>query len=189
MAQLRVVLDACVLYSAPLRDTFLRLAIHDLFQARWTDRILDEWVDNLVVKRPDLNRPRLERTRRLMNTHVQDAIVTGYEPLIETVTLPDADDRHVFAAAIHCNATLIITFNLKDFPPSHLAQYGVEAQHPDQFILGLLTANTPKVCAVLRRQRSMLMKPPVSVDDFLGTLSEQGLGQTVEALGAYRAVL
>ena len=35
----RIVLyDACVLYPAPLRDLLMRLALTDLFQARWTDR-------------------------------------------------------------------------------------------------------------------------------------------------------
>ena len=53
-----------------------------------------------------------------MDEHVPDCLVTGYEPLISGLSLPDADDRHVLAAAIHVGASLIITYNLSDFPAS-----------------------------------------------------------------------
>lgn len=42
------VLDANVLYPAPLRDLLMRLAVTDLFAARWTERIHDEWIRNLL---------------------------------------------------------------------------------------------------------------------------------------------
>lgn len=61
-----------------------------------------------------------------MNEAVPDSLVTGYESLIAGLDLPDVDDRHVLAAAIHCNADAIITFNLRDFPAEKLAQYDIE---------------------------------------------------------------
>jgi hypothetical protein len=67
--------------------------------------------------------PGLERTCDKMNSNVRDCLVTGYEPLIEGLTLPDPDDRHVLAAAILAGA---------DVRP--LARFSVEAQHPDKFI-------------------------------------------------------
>ena len=69
-----------------------------------------------------------------MNQAVPDALVSGYEDLIDGLTLPDADDRHVLAAAIRCGASVIVTFNERDFPKDLLAAYGVEVQHPDEFI-------------------------------------------------------
>jgi len=57
--------DACVLYPAQLRDLLLRVARSDSFKARWTDRIHDEWVRNLLQDRPDIAPERLARTREL----------------------------------------------------------------------------------------------------------------------------
>ena len=46
----------------------------------------------------DLDANRIDRTRNLMDTHLPDALVTGHEPLIAGLALPDPDDRHVLAA-------------------------------------------------------------------------------------------
>lgn len=81
MATFTALYDACVLYPAPLRDLLMHLALADLYRARWTDRIHEEWIRNLLEKRPDLNRNLLERTRQLMNAHVRDCLVTGYDHL------------------------------------------------------------------------------------------------------------
>lgn len=100
MAQLTVVYDACVLYPAPLRDLLMSLTQSGLFHARWTDQIHDEWMRNLLTNSPHLTRERLERTKAKMNAAVRDCLVENYEPLIATLDLPDADDRHVLASAI-----------------------------------------------------------------------------------------
>lgn len=88
MANLIVVYDACVLYPAPLRDLFLRLALTDLYQAKWTKAIHEEWINSLLRKRPDLSRNQLEKIREKMDLHVRDALVDNYEELIEKVKLP-----------------------------------------------------------------------------------------------------
>ncbi len=114
------------------------LALTDLFKARWTDEIHDEWIRNVLENRPDLTLSQLTRTKNLMNANVRDCLVTGYESLIPTLELPDPGDRHVLAAAIRVGADFIVTFNLKDFPEEALAPYGVEAIHPDEFSLYLI---------------------------------------------------
>lgn len=96
--------DACVLFPAPVRDLLLHLAVTDQFRARWTDAIHEEWIRAVLNSRPDLSRKRLERTRRSMDAHVRDALITDFEDLIPTLTLPDPDDRHVLAAAIRGRA-------------------------------------------------------------------------------------
>ncbi|WP_354002110.1 PIN domain-containing protein [Pseudotabrizicola sediminis] len=52
-----------------------------------------------------------------MDRATRDCLVTGYEALMPALTLPDADDRHVLAAAIVGRCDAIVTQNLKDFPP------------------------------------------------------------------------
>ena len=88
-----VIYDACVLYPAPLRDLLMRLALTDLYRARWSDQIHEEWITAVLRNRSDLSRAQLERTRSLMNAHVRDALVDGYQSLIPALELPDPDDR------------------------------------------------------------------------------------------------
>lgn len=133
MAKFSAIYDACVLYPAPLRDLLMQLALTDLFKARWTDQIHQEWIEALL-RRDKYDRKVLERTRELMDASVRDAKVSGYEALIEALVLPDPDDRHVLAAAIKAGANAIVTFNLKDFPSDVLSKYGIEAIHPDEFV-------------------------------------------------------
>lgn len=182
MANFTVVYDANVLYPAPLRDFLMRLALTDMFRARWTNDIHDEWIRNVLQTRPDLTREQLERTRELMNAHVQDCVVEGYQSLIPGLELPDPNDRHVLAAAIRANASVIVTFNLKDFPAEQMEQYGIEAQHPDEFIAHLIDLNQAKVCGAAERQRRSLRNPPKTVDEYLETLLRQGLPQTATML-------
>jgi cytosine/adenosine deaminase-related metal-dependent hydrolase len=184
-----VVYDACVLYPAPLRDLLMRLALTDLFRARWSDLIHDEWIRSVLAQRPDLSAQLLERTRQLMNSHVRDALVSGFEHLIPAVALPDPDDRHVVAAAIHSGASLIVTFNLKDFPPEVLQRYNLVAQHPDDFIFDLFDLHPARVCEAAASHRRSLRSPPKGVDEYLDTLLRTGLTQTASGLRKWRVVL
>jgi hypothetical protein len=99
MANFTAIYDACVLYPASLRDFLLRLAMTELFRARWTDHIHGEWMRSVLNNRKDLTAGQLERTRQLMDQAVPDCLVTDYEDLIDSLELPDPDDRHVLAAA------------------------------------------------------------------------------------------
>ena len=185
MANFTVVYDACVLYPAPLRDLLMRLALTDLFRARWSDDIHEEWITNLLANRPDLTREQLERTRTLMNANVRDCIVQGYRDLIDGLDLPDPNDRHVLAAAIRARADVILTFNLEDFPADRLAEYGIEAQHPDEFVEHLIDLNQAKVCAAVEEHFQSLRNPPKTRDQYLDTLLRQGLPQTAVLLRSY----
>jgi predicted nucleic acid-binding protein len=174
--------DACVLYGAPLRDLLMHLALTDLFRAKWSDDIHEEWMRNLLQARPDLRREQLERTRDLMNAHVRDCLVTGYEELITALQLPDPLDRHVLAAAIRSKADIIVTFNLRHYPNEVLEKYGIDVQHPDEFITHLLDIAAPTVCAAAKRHRESLRNPPKSVEEYLSVLERQGLPQSVAVL-------
>ncbi len=136
-----VIYDANVLYPNSLRDLLIRVAQAGLVQAKWTDQILDETFRNLTSNRPDLDPVKLDRTRELMNRAIRDVLITGYEPLIDVLDLPDADDRHVLAAAIKSNAQLIVTENTKDFPDDKLSAWNVTARTADDFVLDTIDLN------------------------------------------------
>ena len=181
-SQYTALYDACVLYPAPLRDLLMQLALTDLFRARWSDQIHDEWIRNVLRNQPNLSAEQLERTRRLMNSHVRDCLVTGYESLIPELALPDPDDRHVLAAAIRGGADGIVTFNLKDFPQDRLAPYGIQAQHPDDFIADVIDLHPLKVAAAAETVRQRLKRYPKSRDEYLDILLKQQLPLTVSLL-------
>lgn len=183
------VYDACVLYPAPLRDFLIWLGLSGRFRARWSAQIHDEWKRNLLLNRRDLVPEQLDRTSALMDRAIPDGLVTGHETLISGLNLPDPDDRHVLAAAIRSSASVIVTFNQKDFPAAALAPFGIEAQHPDEFIENLFDLDQAAVVSAAQRQRAQLKNPTMDVTRYLDVLLRQGLVQTVKALSTYQAIL
>ena len=176
------VLDACVLYSAPVRDILLSLTHQGLCHARWTDKINEEWIRNLLKNRPDLDPAKLGRTIELMGLTILDWRISGYAPFIETIKLPDPDDRHVVAAALIGHADAIVTFNLRDFPKEALEPLGLEAQHPDDFVVNQLHLSLPEALKAIKAMRLRLVRPPQSVAQLLATLERCGLPQTAALL-------
>lgn len=162
MARLVAVLDANVLYPARLRDLFLRLAIAGLFSARWTDEILDECFNSLSADRPDLTAAQLDRTRHLMGVAIPDALIEGYDHLVEQIGLPDPDDRHVLAAAIAAGADLLVTWNVADFPGRATASHRLSVVTPDKLLLRLVEVDADAVLVDARRTGIELAAP---VDD------------------------
>ncbi|CAM3801867.1 hypothetical protein DESA109040_21820 [Deinococcus saxicola] len=134
------VYDASVLYPSLIRNLLMYLGTEGLMAARWTAAIHDEWTRNLLEDRPGLTAERLARTWEQMTVALPDAEVEGFEHLIGTLSLPDPDDRHVLAAAIHADAELIVMQNLKHFPAGELTPHGIEALTPDALLGRLLDA-------------------------------------------------
>ena len=182
-------LDANVLYPAPMRDLLMQMAVMDLFQAKWTAEIHREWIEALLRKEPHRERAALERTRDLMDRSTRDCLITGYEPLVSVVALPDVHDRHVLAAAVAGRCDVIVSQNLKHFPDAALARYGIEARHPDAFIAGHLSLAPGLLCDAVRRVRARLKNPPYSVAEYLDTLARQGLVATAAKLEQFAELL
>ncbi|MBA1289649.1 PIN domain-containing protein [Pseudomonas japonica] len=183
------VYDANVLYPAPLRDFLMHLALTGIYRARWTAQIHHEWKRNLLLNRPDLSQEQLDRTSSTMDKAVPDALVTGHECLCPSLDLPDPDDRHVLAAAIKCNASVIVTFNLKDFPSHALSGFDIEAVHPDDFIADLFDLDPAAVLQAAHAQRASLKNPSHTAREFLSRLSRQGLTQSVKLLAEYERLI
>ena len=180
-----VLLDACTLYPAALRDVLMRLTLHGLIRACWTDAIYDEWIEAVLRDRPDLSRAQLERTRQLMNLHAEDSLVSGYERHLPKLELPDPDDCHVLAAAIESGADVLLTWNLRDFPEAALSGHGIAVMTPDDLLEKLFTDHRDMLVAVLREARSCLKNPPLTAAAYLETLRGQGLKSTCSLLEAF----
>jgi len=164
-----------------LRDLLLSLAGTDLFRARWTEAINDEWTRNLKAKRPELSE-KIDRTRLQVDKSVPDCLISGYESLIPSLNLSDLNDRHVLAAAIRGRADVIVTYNLEDFPDSVLAGFGIEAWHPDRFVSHLLSLDDIKVCNAIKELLARLRNPPVALNDYLENLEKVGLSISASRL-------
>jgi len=177
-----VVYDACVLYPAPLRDLLIRIARRGLVRAKWSGAIVDECFRSILKNEPHRRPESLTRTRELLNLAVADCLVTGYEDLIESIELPDLDDRHVVATAVRCGAQAIVTANLKDFPRKNLLRFGLEAIHPDEFVLDCIDLSVAAVLGAIREQAASLKRPPLSTAEVMAKLQENGLTRSIAKL-------
>ena len=179
-SEITAVLDACVLYPAPVRDILLNIAQTRLYSAKWSDEINAEWTRNLLKNRPDLKESNLMRTLGEMNNSFTEANVTEFEHLIPTIQLPDLDDRHVVACAIQCEATIIVTKNLKDFRAEELEKFNIIAQHPDNFICDLFELDEKTLQKALNKQLSTLKNPPQTKEELLETFRKNDLVKVAE---------
>lgn len=184
-----VIYDACVLYPAPLRDLLMHLALTGAYRARWSRQMHDEWTRNVLKNRSDLTKTQLDRTVEAMNRAVPDCLVNDYEPLIQGLDLPDEDDRHVLAAAIKCGASVIVTYNLKDFPAEILKRFEIEALHPDVFLSDIWDLDQAAVLEAVQKQRASLKNPRYTPRELLDTLLKQRLPEIVKHLSSYELLI
>lgn len=129
-----------------------------------------------------MTRDKLEARCDAMIEAIEDSLVEAYEELIPQLSLPDDDDRHVLAATIKSEASLIVTMNLRDFPQQTLAAWNLTATHPDDFTCELLQGNPEAVVTVVREMRARRKRPPISPADFLSQFERQGLRKFVAQL-------
>jgi hypothetical protein len=140
-------------------------------------------VDAVLRSRTDLDPGRLVRTRQLMCQAVPDGLVTGFEPLVESLCLPDPGDRHVLAVAIKAGAQVIVTYNLRRFPLSALEPFDIEAQHPDDFLVSLLDLDEATVATAFTELLASLRKGTKTGPEVIDRLRRRGLVRTAERLG------
>ena len=102
---------------------------------------------------------------------VPDSVVQGWQSIEAGLKgLPDADDRHVLAAALCGHADAIVTFNLGDFPAEALAPFGVEALHPDDFLLNQLDLNPIAALKSIKAMRARWRKPQLTALDLAAAI-------------------
>lgn len=179
------VYDACVLYPFHLRNLLVQCAVDRLVEARWSREIHDEWIRNLSARRPEFSIDRLTRTRDLMDQVLPDANVSGHLVHLPDIELPDADDRHVVAAGIAAGASLIVTWNVKDFPAAALKPHGLRKVTPDTLLAELYAALPGPVVAATANARANLRISERSAADYLGALRRQKLKRFSDAMAAH----
>jgi len=167
----------------------MELAQTGLFRARWSEDIHREWMTNLLANRKDLNKEAIDRTRKCMDAAVLDCLVTGYEPLIQALTLPDGNDRHVLAAAITGRASMIVTFNLPDFPADAINGFGIHAKHPDDFLLDVESIDSEMFLDAIVRDFEHYKDPPLTVDDYISSLEKANVPKTAKFLKERKVLL
>ena len=89
--------------------------------------------------------------------HFPEAWVEGHEDLISTMT-NHPKDRHVLAAAVRCNAKVIVTHNVKDFPRTALEPYSITAMGPSTFLRNLYDLDSEFVAMTLMQQAASINK-------------------------------
>lgn len=173
--------DANVLYPSLLRDLLIRLDIEGLCRLRWSDEVNHEWINALVRDRGFEPGPLL-KTETLMNRALPHARVTGFGHLVPDLTLPDPDDRHVLAAALHSGVPHLLTFNLSDFPAHALPPAAPTVVHPDAWLAPVLNQDLQLTCRVLRQLVAPFRKPPRTISDVVGQLGKILMPQSAQVL-------
>jgi len=124
-----------------------------------------------------------------MNAHGRECLVTRYGHHVANIVLPDPNDRHVVAVAIASNTPVIVTLNLSDFPAEALQPHGIEAVHPDDFVIRLYEEAPEALVALVRLQRASLRNPPKTAVEYEGTLRSSGLPKLAERLASHVDVI
>ena len=168
-----VVLDTNVIYPIVIRDLLFWFAHYDLYTPKWSKHIFDEWRSVMIRK----NVPKDVAESRIQKAQLAfpDALVFNYEPLIDSLKLPDEKDRHVLAAAIKADASVIITNNIKDFPEDVLSNYGIKAKLADDFLTDIIDLNTETAVEAFREMVLNKKNPDLDEYEVLAYLRKNNL--------------
>lgn len=119
-----------------------------------------------------------------LRAHFGEAWIRGYEALIPRMT-NEEKDRHVLAAAVHGEAPVIVTFNLRHFRSAHLEPWGIRALHPAAFLIEIFNQDRAVVMTKLEEQaadrgrtlRQLLNVLDASVHEFVSVISAAVSGE------------
>jgi len=171
-----VLLDTCALVPGSVRQILLEAASADLFIPLWSDKIFEEW-QFVASKSSEQDSEAIKIEILLIKDKWRNSLVPRDRALEDTLFLPDADDRHVLAAALVGKAEVLLTNNLKDFPERILSEYGLIRKSIDSFLWELFTQepelinsfvdrvfdlNRKKVQSALTSKKSFLKKHGLS---------------------------
>lgn len=176
--------DSNVFFGARLRSLVVEMAQSGLFRARWSEDVHREWMDAVAANRRGIDLQALARVKSQMNAAVLDCVTTDYQCLVGSLTLPDPEDRHVLAAAIVARASVIVTFNEKDFPARELARFGLHTRHPDDFISDLESLDSALFVEMVSNDLAHYVRPPLSIGAYCEALERAGVPKTAGLIRA-----
>lgn len=178
----KALLDTNVMHPLVIRDLLLWLAAYDLFTPKWSENICEEW--KRVILRKGHSEEEANKRIAAPNKAFPDAMVQNYQSLVDKLELPDADDRHVLAAAIKSNADVIVTQNLKDFPQEYLDQFGIKAKNADDFLTDIIDLNPELAVQAFKEMVLNRKNPKMDEYEVLESLRRAGLNDTANYLHA-----
>ncbi|GAA0753043.1 PIN domain-containing protein [Psychroflexus lacisalsi] len=176
------VLDTNVIYPIDVRDLLFWFAFYDLFTPKWSQHIFEEWEN--VMRRKNIPESEIQKRTSKAYLAFPDALVENYEPLVESLQLPDEKDRHVLAAAIKTNANIIVTNNIKDFPRDYLSTFGLIAKTADDFITDTIDLNNDIAVKAFRDLVVNRTNPDLDEFEILDRFRKNGLKDSANYLHA-----
>lgn len=176
----KCILDTNVIYPIEVRDLLFWLAFYELFEPKWSKNIFEEWKWLMLKKGIEEK----EAMKRIQNANLAfpNALVKNYEFMIPKLILPDKNDIHVLAAAIHSKSNYIITNNVKDFPKHILLEYNIEILRTDDFIHCLFENQYHIAIKALNSLIENRKKNPITVNTYLEHLKKCDLKKTVKQI-------
>jgi hypothetical protein len=189
-ASYTALLDACVLFLVAVCDSLLSVAATGLYAAKWTRQIEAEWMRSLEAKQGKPPGTYAKR-RDAMREAVPDWEVAedAWSRIAPGLQLPDAQDVHVLAAAIAGHVDCIVTANLKDFADAAVAPFGIQAIHPDQFLVAQFDLDPMSVIAASKQQRARLQNPADTPHAFADALERNALVLTAQRMREAAALI
>ncbi|MDX1628027.1 MAG: PIN domain-containing protein [Fulvivirga sp.] len=175
------VIDANVLYPIVIRDYLFWLAHHSLFTPKWSKSLMEEFIA-IFESKGNLDPKKVMQQVKRMNNAFPDALVTNYEEIMKSIELKDKKDIHVLAAGIKCNANVIITNNLADFPGDYLNEFSLNAKSPDDFMADLIDLDPSTSIEAYRNMILCKNNPPLDEIEYLDILKKNNLISTADIL-------
>jgi predicted nucleic acid-binding protein len=168
-------LDTNVLFPQYLSDTLLQQAAAGTYRPLWSEGVLGE-LGRVLARETQMTAEQVAHRLGRMRAAFPDALVEGYDDLVEGMT-NDEKDRHVLAAAVRGNVEVLVTFNVKDFPESAVKPFDISVVTPDEFLLDQLDLYPAAVIHAMKTQVNRYMRNggPMEVVELLRPLERAGV--------------
>ena len=183
---MKAVLDSNLFFSVWRIDPLLTFAENELYTPVWSDTIMCEVREHLAEVWKYAPSQSIHYYLDEINRAYPDAIVRGWERLLEDIHLPDIDDRHVLAAAIEASSPIIVTENLKHFPEIELSRYGIVAESSDMFLTARFDDDPESAYEAVNRLVGTKQHPPRTIGEEIRKLRELGMQEFAARLQGYQ---